>query len=84
MRLAIVLLRDAMAESNRAAVRELAETWMFTPDMQVVPQAYHLLVTPTDLELAQTLVEAATYLKDPAMLTSAQRYAAYVQEALPG
>jgi hypothetical protein len=40
-------------------------------------------VTPTDLELAQALIEAARFLDDAALLEQAQHRLAFVEDALP-
>jgi hypothetical protein len=83
MQLAIVLLRDALARNDRATVRQLVDTWMFAPDARLVPQVTRPLVTTTEHELAQTLVQAAAYLQSPERLAAAERYAEYVRAALP-
>jgi hypothetical protein len=83
MQLAIVLLRDALARDDEAALRDLIDAWMYAPDEQVVPQIEQLLVTTTEAELAQTLAEAAAALDDPARQAAAARYVAFVQAALP-
>jgi O-antigen ligase/tetratricopeptide (TPR) repeat protein len=81
--LATVLLRDALARNDREAVRELTQTWLAASDLRFVPQLTRHLVTPTDLELAQALIEAARFLDDAALLEQAQHRLAFVEDALP-
>jgi tetratricopeptide (TPR) repeat protein/O-antigen ligase len=83
MQLAIVLLRDALARNDEAALRTLIDAWMYAPDEQMVPQIERLLVTTTEAELAQTLAEAAAALDDPARKKAAARYVLFVRAALP-
>jgi O-antigen ligase len=83
MQLAIVLLRDALARNDRATVRQLVDTWMFAPHARLVPQVTSPLVTTTEYELAETLLQAAVYLQSPERLAAAERYLAHVQAALP-
>jgi hypothetical protein len=81
--LAAVLLRDALARNDRDAVRELTQTWLAASDLRFVPQLTRHLVTPTDLELARALVEAARFLDDAALLEQAQHRLMFVEAALP-
>jgi tetratricopeptide (TPR) repeat protein len=81
--LAVVLLRDALARNDQDAVRELTQTWLAASDMRFVPQLTRHLVTPTDLALAQALVDAARFLDDAALLEQAQHRLAFVEAALP-
>jgi hypothetical protein len=48
-----------------------------------VPQVTRPLVTTTEYELAETLLQAAVYLQSPERLAAAERYLAHVQAALP-
>jgi hypothetical protein len=81
--LATVLLRDALARNDQDTVRELTQTWLAASDLRFVPQLTRHLVTPTDLALAQALVEAARFLDDTALLEQAQHRLAFVEAALP-
>ncbi len=81
-RLAVVLLHDALERKDDTHVRALTEAWIGGVDMLVVPQASRLLITTTERELARTLVEAASFLDDPALLEQARRYLQRVEAAL--
>jgi tetratricopeptide (TPR) repeat protein len=81
--LAIALLYDALAREDEAALRGLIATWLDLPEPHLVPQVTYLLVTPTDAELARTLLTAADYLEDPVFMQQARIRLAMIQAALP-
>lgn len=81
MHLAIVLLRNAMVRGDHEALRSLVQNWIPLPDTQVIPQITRLFVSSTEVQLAQTLDEAATQLHDPALLDAAQSYLKRVELA---
>ncbi len=83
MQLAIVLLRDAVARGDRTTARRLLQEWLAQPDRVLVPQVRRLMATTTELQLAQTLVETATYLDEPLLLEEARHYLQFVQSSLP-
>jgi hypothetical protein len=80
--LAVVLLRDAMERGDDAAMRRLITRWIDPPDMRVVPQMTRLLITTTDVELAQTAHAAAQQLDDEGLQQRTRAYLQFVEGAI--
>jgi O-antigen ligase len=73
--LGIVLLKDALHRRDRDELRALLRRWTAPAGSEFVPQITELAVTSTEQQLAQTALEAATWLGEAVPLSHAQAFA---------